>query len=200
MFFDTLRFVIKTLSDLFVLLLLLRFYLQIARASFRHPLCQFVMSMTNFVVLPARRIVPSFKNYDTATLLIAWLISLLAKAVILGLASLPYDFAAAQTWLALGLLAILCLFKQSLYLLIGAVLVQAVLSWINPYNPLAPVLESLTRPFLKPFRKAVVGGVDLSPLILFFIIQVMLMFPVQFVENNLSSQLKLLELPFLRNR
>ncbi|OHX12098.1 YggT family protein [Chromobacterium sphagni] len=190
MFVDTLQFLIKTLSGLFVLVLLLRFYLQVARAPFKHPLCQFVMSATNFLVLPARKLVPSVRNYDTATMLLAWLVCLLANVLMLLLGSLPEVFTFPQVWVALFLLSVLEVFKQSLTLLMGAVIVQAVLSWVNPYNPIAPVLDSLTHPFLRPFRRAVVGGVDLSPLVLLLIIQVIMMLPVRMLEASFLMQLK----------
>ncbi|KJV31756.1 integral membrane protein YggT, involved in response to extracytoplasmic stress (osmotic shock) [Aquitalea magnusonii] len=189
MFLETVQFLIKTIADLFVLVLLLRFYLQVARAPFKHPLCQFVMAATNFAVLPLRKLVPSLRGYDSATMLLAWLVSMVSSVIILAFNPM-YTLAAPETWLALSLLAILDVFKQSLTLLMGAVIVQAVLSWVNPYNPLSPILDALTRPFLKPFRRATVGGVDLSPLILFLIIQVVLMLPVQFLENSFLMQLK----------
>lgn len=189
MFLETVQFLIKTIADLFVLVLLLRFYLQVARAPFKHPLCQFVMAATNFAVLPLRKLVPSLRGYDSATMLLAWLVSMVSSVIILAFSPM-YTLAAPETWLALSLLAILDVFKQSLTLLMGAVIVQAVLSWVNPYNPLSPILDALTRPFLKPFRRATVGGVDLSPLILFLIIQVVLMLPVQFLENSFLMQLK----------
>ena len=192
MFAETLQFLIRTLSNLFVLVLLLRFYLQVAHAPYRHPLSQFVMGVTNFLVLRMRRVVPSYKSYDMATLIGAWVVGLLANALILALNPVPYNFAAPQTWLALALLSVLYLFQQSLYLLMGAVIVQAVMSWINPYNPLAPMLDSLTRPYLRPFRRAQIGGVDLSPVILFLIIQVILMLPVRWLEGTLLTQLKIL--------
>lgn len=192
MIFQTLQFLIKTLSDLFVLVLLLRFYLQVAHAPFRHPLCQFVMAVTNFAVLPMRRLVPSVRGFDMATLLVAWVVGMIATGLLLALSPLPYNFAAPQTLLALALLGILYLFKQSLFLLMGAVIVQAVMSWVNPYNPLAPILDSLTRPYLRPFRHAVISGIDLSPIILFLIIQVILMLPIQWLENGLLMQLKIL--------
>ena len=189
MFLETVQFLIKTIADLFVLVLLLRFYLQVARAPFKHPVCQFVMAATNFAVLPLRKLVPSLRGYDSATMLLAWLVSMVSSVIILAFNPL-YTLAAPETWLALSLLALLDVFKQSLTLLMGAVIVQAVLSWVNPYNPLSPILDALTRPFLKPFRRATVGGVDLSPLILFLIIQVVLMLPVQFLENSFLMQLK----------
>lgn len=187
---DTLRFLINTLADLFVLVLLLRFYLQVAKAPFKHPLCQFVMAVTNFAVLPARKVIPAVRSYDTATMVLAWGVSLLTLIITLILSVLPYNWGAPQTWVALFLLAVLHVFKQSLTLLMGAVIVQAVMSWVNPYNPLRPILDALTRPYLRPFRQAVIGGVDLSPLILFLIIQVVLMLPVNMLENLFLMQLK----------
>lgn len=189
MFLDTVQFLIKTIADLFVLVLLLRFYLQVARAPFKHPLCQFVMAATNFAVLPLRKLLPSLRGYDSATMLLAWLVSMVSSVIILAINPM-YTLAAPETWLALSLLAVLDVFKQSLTLLMGAVIVQAVLSWVNPYNPLSPILDALTRPFLRPFRRASVGGVDLSPLILFLIIQVILMLPVHFLESSFLMQLK----------
>lgn len=190
MFFDTLRFLIHTLSGLFVLVLLLRFYLQVARAPFKHPLCQFVMAVTNFAVLPLRKLVPAMRGYDSATMLLAWLVSLLANVLVTLLSSVPEVFTFPQVWVALSLLSLLEVFKQSLTLLMGSVIVQAVLSWVSPYNPLMPVLDALTRPFLRPFRKANIGGVDLSPLVLFLIIQVILMLPVRMLEASFLTQLK----------
>lgn len=187
---ETLQFLIKTLADLFVLVLLLRFYLQVARAPFKHPLSQFVMAVSNFAVLPMRKLVPSVHGYDTATLLLALLVSLFSNVLMLALNPLPYSFAAPETWLGLLCLSLLDVFRQSLYLLMGAVIVQAILSWVNPYNPLTPILDALTRPFLRPFRRAVIGGVDLSPLILFLIIQVILMLPVRALESVFLMQLK----------
>ncbi|WP_287881946.1 YggT family protein [Aquitalea sp.] len=189
MFLETVQSLIKTIADLFVLVLLLRFYLQVARAPFKHPLCQFVMAATNFAVLPLRKLVPSLRGYDSATMLLAWLVSMVSSVIILSLNPM-YSLAAPETWLALTLLAVLDVFKQSLILLMGAVIVQAVLSWVNPYNPLSPILDALTRPFLKPFRRATVGGVDLSPMILFLIIQFVLMPLVQYLENSFLMQLK----------
>ncbi|CUA83049.1 MULTISPECIES: YggT family protein [Gulbenkiania] len=190
MFAETLGFLVKTLADLFVLTLLLRFYLQVARAPFKHPLCQFVIAVTNFAVIPMRRLVPAARGYDMATLTLAWLVSLVADALLLALNPLPYNFVAVETWLALALLAVLDVFRQSLYLLLGAVIVQAVMSWVNPYNPLAPILDVLTRPFLRPFRRFQVGQVDLAPLVLFLIVQVILMLPVRMLEATFLTQLK----------
>lgn len=188
---ETLRFLMTTVGGLFVLVLLLRFYLQLARAPHKHPFTQFVLAVTNFAVLPLRRRVPAWHGYDSASLLLALLVQLLVVVVVLALNTMPYDFANPQTWFGLLLLALLELFRQSLNLLAGAVIVQAILSWVSPYNALSPVLDALTRPYLKPFRAANVGGVDLSPLILLLIIQVLQMLPLRMLEGLFLTQLQL---------
>ena len=188
---ETLQFLIKTIGGLFVLLLLLRFYLQLARAPHQHPLNQFVMAITNFAVLRVRRWVPAWHGYDSASLLLALASSLLVLVLVLALNPLPYDFVSPQTWLGLLLLAVLELLRQSLNLLAGAVIVQAILSWVSPYNALSPILDALTRPYLRPFRAANLGGVDLSPLVLLLIIQVLLMLPLQLLEQLFLMQLKI---------
>ncbi|GGY12268.1 YggT family protein [Paludibacterium paludis] len=192
MFYETLQFLLRTVSDLFVLVLLLRFYLQVARAPFKHPVCQFVLAVTNFAVIPARRLIPSLRGYDAATLAVGWGVSMVSSILIMALNPIAYDFTSPQTWVALALLALLYLFKQSLNLLMGAVIVQAVMSWVNPYNPLTPILDSLTRPYLRHFGFARVGSVDLAPLVLFLVIQVILMLPVRFLESAFLMQLKVL--------
>ncbi|MGM8060288.1 YggT family protein [Vogesella indigofera] len=191
MLLETLQFLIKTISELFVLVLLMRFYLQVARAPFKHPLTQFVIAVSNFAVLPLRRWIPAWRSYDTATMVLAWVVSLLALISILLLNPLPYDLLHPQSWLSLTLLALLDVFRLSLYLLMGAVFVLAILSWVNPYNGLRPVLEALTRPYLRPFQRAVIGGVDLSPLVLLLVIQVILMLPVRMLEMSFLMQLKM---------
>lgn len=191
MLIETLQFLIKTISDLFVMVLLLRFYLQLARAPFKHPLTQFVVAVTNFAVLPARRLVPSWRGYDSASMVVAWATALISLAILLLLNPLPYNLLHPQNLLMLCLLALLTVFSQSIYLLMGAVIVWAIMSWVNPYNGLRPVLEALTRPFLAPFSKANIGGVDLSPLVLFLILQVILMLPVRMLEMSFLTQLKI---------
>ncbi len=191
MLLQTLQFLLHTIGGLLSLVLLMRFYLQLARAPHKHPLTQFVMAVTNFAVLRLRRVVPSWHGYDSASLLAALLVTLLVTTLSLAIGLMPYDFAHPQTWLGLVLLSLLELFRQSLNLLAGAIIVQAILSWVSPYNAISPILDALTRPYLKPFRAANVGGVDLSPLIVLLIIQVVQMLPLQVLEQLFLMQLKM---------
>ncbi len=192
MLLDMLRFLLGTVSHFFALILLLRFYLQVARAPFKHPLAQFTVTLTNFAVIPIRRLVSSVRGYDSATLLLAWLVTLVSTLVLLWLSPFPYNFAAPQSWLVLALLATLKVFVLSLYLLMGALVVQAILSWVNPYNPLAPILDSLTRPYLRPFERLRIGAVELGPLVLLLILQMLVGIPLARLEWLLLSQMQML--------
>lgn len=191
MLLETLKFLLQTVGGLLSLVLLMRFYLQLARAPHKHPLTQFVMAVTNFAVLRLRRVVPAWHGYDSASLLAALLVTLLVTSLSLAMGLMPYDFAHPQTWLGLVLLSLLELFRQSLNLLAGAIIVQAILSWVSPYNAISPILDALTRPYLKPFRAANLGGVDLSPLIVLLIIQVLQMLPLRALEQLFLMQLKM---------
>ena len=166
-------FLVETVSGFFVLLLLARFHFQWLRVPFRNPAGEFVLATTSWMVVPARRFVPGLAGLDLASLLLAWLVQALglwAQAAIVG---------AEPSAFTISAVAVVDLLRYSLYILVFAVIVQAILSWVNPYTPLAPVFDTLTRPFLRPLRKIVplLGNVDLTPLILLVILQVLL-FPV----------------------
>ena len=167
---------IDTLGMLFVYLLLLRFHMQWLRAPFRNPVGEFIAALTNWAVLPVRRVIPGLMGLDVATLLLAWLAQALVMALLLSLKG--YDFGGAPA-IAFGVLAAMSaleLLSASIRLLIGAAIVQAILSFIAPYSVLAPVLDALTRRFYTPFRRFVpaIGGIDLSPLFLVLAAQIAL--------------------------
>lgn len=186
---QALIFVIETIINLFVLAVLTRFYAQALRAPFRakagNPIVDFVVALTDFAVKPMRRVVPGIFGLDIASLLVAWIaevILMLVKATIIA----PTAFTHAGFWPAVALLAMVGLLKLSIYLLIGMVIVQALLSWVSPYHPLRPFFDALVRPFLKPFQSIIplIGGVDLSPLVLLLVLQVVLMVPVAYLEKS----------------
>jgi YggT family protein len=168
--------IIDTLGMLFVYLLLLRFHMQWLRAPFRNPVGQFIAALTNWAVLPVRRVIPGVLGLDAATLLLAWLAQALVMALLLSLKG--YDFGGAPG-IAFGVLAVMSaleLLAASIKLLIGAAIVQAILSFISPYSVLMPVLDALTRRFYAPFRRFIppLGGIDLSPLFLVLAAQILL--------------------------
>jgi YggT family protein len=179
-------FLIETLFGLLALAFLLRFYLQLFRAPPRNPLSQFLAAATNWAVMPARRVVPGLWGADLSSLVLAWLATLLEQVLILGLKGYTMGAAVGATMIALALLAAVQVLKLSVYILIVTVIVQAILSWVNPHTPVAPILHALTRPFLRPLQKRMplLGGVDLSPLILLILCQLALMVPVAWLEAS----------------
>ena len=173
-------FLVDTLFTFFVVLLLLRFHFQWLRVPFRNPVGEFVLATTNWLVVPVRRVVPGLAGLDLATLILAWLVQALglwAQAAIVG---------AEPSGMTIAVIALVDLLRYSLYILVFAVIVQAVLSWVNPYTPLSPAFDGLTRPFLRPLRRFVppVGNVDLTPLILVVILYVLLI-----VLNHLAPRI-----------
>lgn len=176
MFSQTLGFLIRSLADFFVLLLLARLYLLAAKVSFRHPLAHFVLSMTNWIVLPLRRVIPSAGRFDTTSFILAWAVAFLMHVLLLMMSPWPFILASPASMAALLIAGLLELVKMSLYLLFAAVIGQALMSWLSPYNPLMPVLNALTMPFLQPLRRFIppIGGVDITPFVLILVIQLVL--------------------------
>jgi YggT family protein len=163
-------FLVDTLVTIFVFLLLLRFHFQWLRVPFRNQVGEFVLLTTGWIVLPARRVIPGLKGLDLATLTLAWAVQALGEWMLLWIAG------RSPGLVGLLLVALVDLLRYSLYILIGAVIIQVVFSWINPYTPAAPVLDALTRPFLRPLRRYVppIGNFDLTPLVLVVLVQVVL--------------------------
>ena len=158
---EALLFLLDVLLQPFAAILLLRFHLQWLRAPLRNPIGEFIMVLTDFLVLRARRFIPAVRGLDSATLLLALLVEMLYLAGLLWAQGHP-----SHGFLLPGLLllAVVKLLKISLYLLMAAVFAQAILSWVNPYTPIAPVLAAVTQRFLQPLRRVVppLGQVDLS--------------------------------------
>jgi YggT family protein len=167
---------IKTAFGLFVYVLLLRFYMQLLRAPFRNPVGQFVAALSDWIVRPARRAIPGLFGLDLASFLLAWIAEALMLALLYWLRGFSFAGAPGIAAGVLFTLAALELLQISLYLLIGVVIIQVIISWVNPHTALAPIFDSLTRPFYAVFRRFIpaIGNVDLSPLFVLLIAQILL--------------------------
>lgn len=170
MFAQIAVFLLDTVVTFFVFALLLRFHFQWLHVSFRNPVGEFVLVTTSWMVMPVRRFVPGLAGLDLSTLLLAWIIQALGTWVEAALRG------AEPGLLGLALVAFLDLIRYSLYILVAAVIIEVVFSWINPGTPVAPVVTAVTRPFLRPLRRYIppVGQFDLTPLVLVILIQVVL--------------------------
>ena len=152
---------------------LLRLYMQYQRIPMStrsgNPMGNFIFALTDWLVLPLRKALPALGRWDTASLLGAWLIELARFAVLWALNS----FAGGA--LPLPIYATFALFSLCLYGLTGMVIVYAVLSWVQTQSPIADLLERLVMPVLTPIRRALplIGGVDLSPLVLLVLLQIL---------------------------
>lgn len=188
MFTTAFDFLLNTLLGLLTIAFLLRCFLQLTGAPFHNPFSQAIVTLTNFAVRPARRIIPAWKQIDTASLLLAYLTQLLLFLLLLWVHDFPVLVAGSQVLMALFGLALIGVIKQSLYLMLYAVILQAIMSWINPHTPLAPVLNSLTRPVLNPLRRIMpnTGGLDLTPIIVFILIQLILIAFISPLEQSLT--------------
>jgi YggT family protein len=187
---QALAFLVDTLGTLLIVALLLRFWLQAARAPFNNPLSGLLASVTNWGVKPLRRVVPGLWGLDLATLLLAWLVAW-ALNIVLSLIDprLLLDFAGsvgpgpAGVGASIGVSAVAALVqlvRLFIYMMIAALIVQMLLSWMNPHSPMAPLLDLLLRPFLKPLQARIrpVSGFDLSPLVLLILCQLALILVV----------------------
>jgi YggT family protein len=169
-------FLVDVVAGFFVYLLLARFLFQWLRVPFRNAVGEFIIAVTNWMVVPARRVIPSLGGLDLASLLLAWLAQAGALYVIYLIGGFEFGSAPGIAAGILAGLALLDLVRCAIYILVFSLIVQAVLSWVNPYSPVGPLFDALTRPFLRPIRRFVppLGNVDLSPLVLIVVLQVLL--------------------------
>ena len=186
-----LKFLIQTLGNLFVIAVLLRFMMQLFRVPFRNPFAQFIVALTDFAVKPLRRVIPGVLGLDWACLVLALAVEFIVVASGYWLDGFPFALAGARVWPVLFGLAAVRLVSLTVYLIIGLTLVRAVLSWVNTSSPLMPVVYELSEPFLRPLRRVVplVANIDLTPLVLFILCQLVLMVPVLGLERALLGAL-----------
>jgi len=184
MFEPAIRFLLDTAFGLITYAFLLRFAMQWLRAPFRNPLGQAVVAMTDWAVKPARKLIPGYRGLDGSTLVLAWL-SQFAWHCTVALVLAPGGFD-GSTWATFALLTCVDLLKALIWLLIIVVIVQALLSWVAPDGPLSGTLNAMTFRFLAPIRRMIppLGGtLDLSPLILIVVLQLILMLPIRWLEG-----------------
>lgn len=169
---DIANLLIQTLCQLFLLALIMRVLLQLARADSYNPISQFLIKVTQPLLKPIRRFIPSIGKVDTATIIAILLIQMLTTAALVALQgySIPNPLY-LLSWAVLGTLGMLI----NIYFI--AILASIIISWVAPgsYNPLILLLHQLTEPVMAPFRKIVpaMGGLDLSPIFVFLTINVL---------------------------
>ncbi len=159
---NPLVFLVQVLFEAYILVVLLRFFLQLTRSDFYNPLSQFIVRVTSPVLIPLRRVIPGVAGMDIAALVLAWALKALELLIVTALSG------AFMPGLAI-LGAIPGLIELSINIFLYAIIIQAILSWVDPgsYNPAASLLYSFTAPILRPIQRLIppVGGLDLSPMV-----------------------------------
>jgi YggT family protein len=160
---SSVQFLIDFVFNIYLMVVLLRLWLQFARADFYNPFSQFVVKATQPIVAPMRRILPSIGRLDTATLVLALLVAgLKIVAINLVLGSTGFDI------LSIILASFLIVVKETLTLVMYVLILRAIMSWVSQgANPMELVLGQLTEPMLAPIRKRLpdMGGLDLSVMV-----------------------------------
>jgi len=155
-------FIITTLAQLFLLVMLLRFWLPFVRADFRNPIAQGILRLTSPLVIPVRRVIPPIGRLDTATILIAFGLQYLTIFIILTISGI------APAILPIAITALVDLVLLSVRLFTFAIFIHIILSWIAPgtYNPATAFIAMLVEPVMRPFRRLIppIGGLDISPI------------------------------------
>lgn len=166
---NALLFLVKTITDLYLLTYLLRFIMQWTRADFYNPLAQFIVRVTNPLVVPARRVIPGAAGVDMPTLIVLLGLEALATLVLLGIVGFSVPVANFIVYVVLRLI------NLTLWFYTIAIFVYVILSWIGQsrYNPIGEVLGDLIEPVLRPVRRIIppIAGLDLSPLIVLLLLQ-----------------------------
>lgn len=167
---NSMQFLVNTFFDLYIMIVILRLWLQAARADFYNPFSQFVVKATQPVLKPLRRIIPSVGSIDLATVLFAYILCVLKFVLLMTIAS-NGAMGFSPDLLIIGLMALV---KAAGTLLFWVLILRAILSWVSQgRSPIEYVFHQLTEPMLAPIRRFIpaMGGLDLSVLVLFVILQ-----------------------------
>ncbi|MCD2513528.1 YggT family protein [Comamonas endophytica] len=172
MLFQIITFLLDVAVGLLTGLCLLRLYMQAQRIPFSNPVGRLVFALTDWIVLPLRRIVPASGRWDASSAIAAYLLQLLQYVLLWLMMGSGASQALWLPWLALCGAA-----RVVLTGCVGIVLVYVILSWVQSNSPMSAIMERLAEPLLRPVRRVVplIGGIDLSPLVLLVLLQVALM-------------------------
>ena len=175
-------YVLQTLGSLYLLIVLLRFVLQLVRANFYNPLCQFIVKATQPLLKPLRRIIPSVFGLDMSSLVLAILVQLALMAL-----TLLLTYGTTGNPLQLFIWSIIGVTALFLKIFFFALIISVILSWVAPgsHNPGAELVNQICEPALAPFRRLLpnLGGLDISPILAFMVLKLLDML----VINNLAA-------------
>ncbi|ARJ42483.1 hypothetical protein B1H58_10905 [Pantoea alhagi] len=177
----TLTFLVTTLINLYVKVLLLRIWMQWARCDFYNPFSQFVVKITQPVIKPLRRVIPSVGPLDTASLLLAYVLSVLMFTLVFALQSSVFLF--DPVFFYFGLVSLV---KAAGVLVFWVIIVRSLMSWISQgRNPVDYVLIQLTEPLMAPVRRFLpaMGGIDFSAMVVILILYMLNFLGMDFIPG-----------------
>ena len=181
-FAEALIYIVQTLGSLYLLIVLLRFILQLVRADFYNPLSQFTVKATQPLLKPLRRIIPGFGGLDLASLALAILVQLVLMVLVILIAG-ANPAAVGLQLLVWAIIAVTSLFLKIFFF---AMIISVILSWVAPgsHNPGAQLVNQICEPLLAPFRRLLpnLGGLDISPIFAFIALNLL----DRFVIGNLA--------------
>jgi YggT family protein len=172
MFYQIISLLLEVVAGLLAGACLLRLYMQYQRipmsARSGNPLGKFIFALTDWLVLPLRRVIPAAGRWDMASLVGAFLIQLAQFLIFWALAGMLASLVSVVVLAAFGLL------RMGISGMTGMVIIYAILSWVQTQSSVTDLLERLVMPVLNPIRRVLplVGGIDLSPLVLLVLLQV----------------------------
>jgi YggT family protein len=170
---NPLEFLITTLISLYILAIMLRFLLGLVRADFYNPVSQFLVRVTNPLLVPLRKVIPPVGKFDTAAVVLMLVLQLVSVFIVVSLRSVSVPVITMVMYTIGELLLLL------IHIYMISIVVQVIMSWISPgtYSPVNSVLYSLTSPLLKPIQRIIppLSGIDLSPLFALLGLQVLRM-------------------------
>lgn len=180
MLHEIIHLLVDVIGGLLVGACVLRAWMQARRVNGANPVGNFVIALTDWIVRPLRRIVPAYAGIDWASVLAAFLITMVAATIDLAL-----RFGGLPPLDLLLIVTVVWLIKWTLYMAQLMILIAAVLSWVNPFSPFLPIVDALTSPLLAPLRRILpsAGRMDFSPLVALLLIQVALI-----VVNRMAFQ------------
>jgi YggT family protein len=167
--YSILTLIVDTVASVLAGVLLLRFWMQAVRIRPPISISQFIYQLTNWIVLPLRRLLPGVGGYDWASLIGAFLIALASTTIDV---ALTFNF----TWQAILWLALLHIIEWIFYGFIGMIFLEVIFSWVNPHAPLAPFVHALNDPLMRPLRRIIplIGNIDLTPLVALILLRIAL--------------------------
>jgi YggT family protein len=179
-------FIINSFVYIICILFLLRFFLQITHAPKNNPLTKSISDITNFAINPLDKVIPKLHGYNITPLILALVTQVIVQSVWKWMDGYPFAMADILSWIGMIGLVALKMIDTTIGIFIYAILIDTVLSWVNPFTPIAPALSALTRPILTPIRMRlpIYYGIDFSPLIAILI--------GQFIQNYILGFIELL--------